>query len=118
MTEGGAGDARSFAAFTAGRWRWLSFRDGRPKNATSDPASYMRERALARGCVMHIEQKLARRVRTERAARLLSEADSARMIDAIPTLAWCAQPGGFLKFVNRRWHDYTGRRTHARRHQQ
>jgi len=31
-----------------------------------------------------------------------------RIIDAIPTLAWCAQPGGAIEFLNRRWHDYTG----------
>src|SRR5260370_33441853 len=31
-----------------------------------------------------------------------------KIIDAIPTLAWCAQPGGANEFLNRRWHDYTG----------
>jgi PAS domain S-box-containing protein len=31
-----------------------------------------------------------------------------KIIDAIPTLAWCAQPGGAIEFLNRRWHDYTG----------
>jgi hypothetical protein len=30
------------------------------------------------------------------------------IIDAIPTLAWCARPGGSIEFLNRRWHDYTG----------
>ncbi len=30
------------------------------------------------------------------------------IIDAIPTLAWCAQPGGAIEFLNRRWHEYTG----------
>jgi len=31
-----------------------------------------------------------------------------KIIDAIPTIAWCAQPGGANEFLNRRWHDYTG----------
>src|ERR1700674_2061832 len=31
-----------------------------------------------------------------------------KIIDAIPTLAWCAQPGGAKEFLNRRWYDYTG----------
>ena len=31
-----------------------------------------------------------------------------KIIDAIPTLAWCARPGGWNEFLNRRWHDYTG----------
>jgi len=31
-----------------------------------------------------------------------------KIIDAIPTIAWCAQPGGANEFLNRRWRDYTG----------
>jgi PAS domain S-box-containing protein len=31
-----------------------------------------------------------------------------KFLDAIPTLAWSARPGGSNEFVNRRWHDYTG----------
>jgi formate hydrogenlyase transcriptional activator len=31
-----------------------------------------------------------------------------KIIDAIPTLAWSARPGGSNEFLNRRWHDYTG----------
>ena len=30
------------------------------------------------------------------------------IIDAIPTLAWCARPGGSNEFLNRRWQDHTG----------
>jgi len=30
------------------------------------------------------------------------------IIDAIPTLAWRARPGGSTEFLNRRWQDYTG----------
>jgi PAS domain-containing protein len=37
----------------------------------------------------------------------LSEANL-HIIDAIPTLAWCARPGGSNEFLNRRWYDYTG----------
>ena len=32
----------------------------------------------------------------------------AKIIDAIPMLAWCAEPGGAIAFLNRRWRDYTG----------
>src|SRR5438105_1371003 len=31
-----------------------------------------------------------------------------KIIDAIPTLAWCAQPGGAKEFLNRQWRGYTG----------
>src|SRR5215813_5715357 len=36
------------------------------------------------------------------------EASSYKIIDAIPTIAWCARPDGFNEFLNRRWCDYTG----------
>src|SRR5215813_4458782 len=36
------------------------------------------------------------------------EASSYKIIDAIPTIAWCARPDGFNEFLNRRWYDYTG----------
>jgi PAS domain-containing protein len=29
------------------------------------------------------------------------------MVDAIPTLAWCALADGSVEFFNQRWHDYT-----------
>ncbi len=31
------------------------------------------------------------------------------MIDTIPTLAWCNSPDGPNEFLNKRWHEYTGR---------
>jgi PAS domain S-box-containing protein len=34
--------------------------------------------------------------------------DSLRMIDAIPTLAWCSLPDGSVESLNQRWLDYTG----------
>ena len=37
-----------------------------------------------------------------------SEAQLRRIIDAIPTLAWCNLPDGSNEFLNKRWHDYTG----------
>jgi PAS domain S-box-containing protein len=37
-----------------------------------------------------------------------SEAKLRRVIDTIPTLAWCSLPDGQNEFVNRRWHEYTG----------
>src|SRR6266568_3987856 len=38
----------------------------------------------------------------------LSEARLRRVIDTIPTMAWCNLPDGPNEFLNKRWHDYTG----------
>jgi len=37
-----------------------------------------------------------------------SEARLRRILDTIPTLAWCSLPDGTGEFWNRRWHEYTG----------
>src|SRR5260370_42556052 len=37
-----------------------------------------------------------------------SEARLRKIIDTIPTLAWCNLPDGSNEFLNQRWHDYTG----------
>lgn len=37
-----------------------------------------------------------------------SEARLRKIIDTIPTLAWCSLPDGTGVFWNRRWHEYTG----------
>jgi len=37
-----------------------------------------------------------------------SEAKLRKIIDTIPTLAWCSLPDGVGIFWNRRWHEYTG----------
>jgi formate hydrogenlyase transcriptional activator len=37
-----------------------------------------------------------------------SEAKLRKIIDTIPTLAWCSLPNGTGIFWNRRWHEYTG----------
>jgi len=37
-----------------------------------------------------------------------SEARLRRIIDTIPTLAWCALSDGSHEFFNQRWYDYTG----------
>lgn len=37
-----------------------------------------------------------------------SESSLRRIIDTIPALAWCARPDGFIEFLNKQWHDYTG----------
>src|SRR5947207_5629840 len=37
-----------------------------------------------------------------------SEARLRKIVDTIPTLAWCNLPDGSNEFVNRRWCDYTG----------
>src|SRR2546426_3535685 len=62
---------------------------------------------------MDFDQQRARRGNTERASEGLGlSEDSLQIIDAIPTLAWCARPGGSNEFLNRRWHDYTGLSVH------
>ena len=37
-----------------------------------------------------------------------SEARLRKIIDTIPTLAWCNLPDGSNEFLNQRWHEYTG----------
>ena len=37
-----------------------------------------------------------------------SEKKLRKIIDTIPTLAWCSLPDGTGEFWNRRWHEYTG----------
>jgi PAS domain S-box-containing protein len=37
-----------------------------------------------------------------------SEAQLRKIIDTIPTLAWCSLPDGSKEFFNQRWHSYTG----------
>jgi formate hydrogenlyase transcriptional activator len=37
-----------------------------------------------------------------------SEARFRKILDTIPTLAWCSLPDGTGEFWNRRWHEYTG----------
>ena len=37
-----------------------------------------------------------------------SEARLRKIIDTIPTLAWCGLPDASKEFFNKRWHDYTG----------
>ncbi len=37
-----------------------------------------------------------------------SESRLQQVVDAIPTLAWCALPDGQIEFVNKAWHEYTG----------
>ncbi len=37
-----------------------------------------------------------------------SEARLRKIIDTIPTFAWCNLPDGSNEFLNQRWHDYTG----------
>jgi formate hydrogenlyase transcriptional activator len=38
-----------------------------------------------------------------------SEAKLRQVIDTIPTLVWCDLPDGANEFLNKRWHEYTGR---------
>jgi formate hydrogenlyase transcriptional activator len=37
-----------------------------------------------------------------------SETRLRKIIDTIPTLAWCTLPDGSNEFLSQRWHDYTG----------
>src|ERR1700674_1835380 len=44
-----------------------------------------------------------------------SEAKLRKIIDTIPTLAWCSLPDGTGEFWHRRWHEYTGLNPEAAR---
>jgi len=63
---------------------------GEAKSATSEP---YRTRA-------DLEKALEESKKTEGQLR--------KIIDTIPTLAWCNLPDGSNEFLSQRWHDYTG----------
>ena len=43
----------------------------------------------------------------ERAANLTTD-DFRALADALPQMAWVAEPSGDIIWYNRRWYDYTG----------
>jgi formate hydrogenlyase transcriptional activator len=45
---------------------------------------------------------------TEITERKQAEENLRRVIDTIPTLAWCMLPDGTNEFLNKNWHEYTG----------
>ena len=63
----------------------------------------------------HIARIAIERQRSQEALRAAlegiknSETNLRRVIDTIPTLAWCNPPDGPNEFLNKRWHEYTGR---------
>lgn len=46
--------------------------------------------------------------RSVREVLLAQEQHSRTLAEAIPQLAWIAEPGGFIFWYNQRWYDYTG----------
>ncbi len=55
------------------------------------------------------EQVEARRAAERALAEVrASEAKFRALVDAIPTLAWMAQPDGYIDWYNARWYEYTG----------
>lgn len=54
-----------------------------------------------------LRDQIDERNRAEEAARE-SEERFRSMVDAIPQLAWMADPDGYIFWYNRRWYDYTG----------
>ncbi len=62
------------------------------------------------GAVASRQQEVSSRPDLERALRESreSEARLRKIVDTIPTLAWCNLPDGSNEFVNQRWSDYTG----------
>ena len=71
------------------------------------------ELALVEGA-SHIARIAIERQRSQEALKSAldeirgSEAKLRRVIDTIPTLAWCNLSDGSNEFLNKRWHDYTG----------
>jgi len=69
--------------------------------------------ALIKGA-SHIAHIAIERQRSQEALRnalekiQTSEAKLRRVIDTIPTLAWCNLPDGPNEFLSKRWHEYTG----------
>jgi PAS domain S-box-containing protein len=56
---------------------------------------------------MALSEDITERKHAEQAL-LASELNLRRVIDALPTLAWCNLPDGSNEFLNKRWHAYTG----------
>ena len=62
----------------------------------------------------HIARIAIERQRSQESLRFASETirnsetNLRRVIDTIPTLAWCNTPDGPNEFLNKRWHEYTG----------
>ena len=56
---------------------------------------------------MALSEDITERKHTEQAL-LASALNLRRVIDALPTLAWCNLPDGSNEFLNKRWHAYTG----------
>jgi formate hydrogenlyase transcriptional activator len=78
-----------------------------PRNPTSDDLELIE--AAGRLAQITIERERSRSS-LEIALREIkgSESKLRKIIDTIPTLAWCSQPDGTGEFWNKRWHDYTG----------
>ena len=57
--------------------------------------------------LMALSEDITERKRAKDAL-LASEVNLRRVIDTIPTLAWCNLPDGPNEFLNKRWHAYTG----------
>ena len=64
-------------------------------------ASHIAHIAIERQRSQETLRNALERVRT-------SEAKLRRVIDTIPTLAWCNLPDGLNEFLSKRWHEYTG----------
>ena len=78
-----------------GETRWIRGA-GRPRPKNGQP------RWMA-GIVQDItEHKVAEQARRE------SEEHFRTMANAIPQLAWIADPGGYIRWFNARWYEYTG----------
>jgi PAS domain S-box-containing protein len=66
-----------------------------------------RARQRIQRLVSELETEIAERKVAEEALRE-SEERFRTMVDAIPQLAWMAEPDGYIFWYNRRWYEYTG----------
>ena len=80
------------------QFEYRSARDGRWLQARAFPS--------AEGLVFHLTDVTVRRVAEEERDR--REAIVQAMLDAMPQIAWAAEPDGRTTYFNARWYDYTG----------
>jgi formate hydrogenlyase transcriptional activator len=96
LTSGEAGEVEARLRRHDGSFRWFLLRAEPLRDETGKIVRWY-------GTSTDIEDRKQAEFKTSG-----SEAKLRRIIDTIPTLAWCSMPDSSSEFLNKRWLDYTG----------